>query len=281
EQIFLNTEHIISAHCEDETTIRTNLEKYKALYGDAIPVRYHPEIRSEAACYLSSSKAVALAKKTGARLHVFHLSTGKETALFSNALPLAEKQITAEVCIHHLWFTDADYETKGALIKWNPAVKTAADRDALWEALLNDRIDVIATDHAPHTLEEKQLPYTQAPSGGPMVQHALTVMLEAYHRKKITLEKIAEKMCHNPALLFRIKKRGFLREGYYADMVLVDMNSPWTVTEANIAYKCGWSPLEGTRFTSKITRTFVNGNLVYDRGRFPENSIAKRLEFER
>lgn len=281
EQLFLHTAHIISVHCEDETTIRNNLEKYKAIYGDHIPVALHPAIRSEAACYLSSSKAIALAKKTGARLHVFHLSTAKETVLFRNDIPLEEKQITAEVCIHHLWFTDADYEEKGALIKWNPAVKTAADREALWRALLDDRIDVIATDHAPHTAEEKREPYTRAPSGGPMVQHALPAMLEAYHQKKIGLEKIVEKMCHNPAKLFRIKGRGFLKEGYYADMVLADLNSPWKVSRDNILYRCGWSPFEGTSFRSKITHTFVNGHLAYYRGQFSENRRVRLLEFER
>ena len=281
EQIFLHTEHIIVTHCEDETTIRNNLEKYKAIYGDDIPVAFHPAIRSEEACYLSSSKAVALAKKTGARLHVFHLSTGKETQLFRNDIPLAEKQITAEVCIHHLWFTDADYKTKGNLIKWNPAVKTAQDREALWQALLEDRIDVVATDHAPHILEEKQNPYTKAPSGGPLVQHALPAMLEAYHQGKIRLEKIVEKMCHNPAILFRIKDRGFLREGYYADMVLVDASNPWTVSRENIWYQCGWSPFEGSRFSSKITHTFVNGDLAYKHGLFPGKSTVKALEFNR
>ncbi len=281
EQIFSSTPHVISAHCEDETTIKNNLEKYKAIYGDNIPIKYHPVIRSEEACYLSSSKAIALAKKTGARLHIFHISTGKETQLFQNNIPLKEKKITAEVCLHHLWFTDEDYEKKGTLIKWNPAVKTAGDRETLWEALLDDRIDVIATDHAPHTLAEKQNPYTTAPSGGPMVQHLLPAMLEMHHRGKIRLEKIVEKMCHNPAILFQIKERGFLREGYYADMVLADLNTPWKVTKENILYQCGWSPLEETTFKSKITHTFVNGNLAYHQGNFSANNIVKRLEFNR
>lgn len=281
ENIFSNTGLIISAHCEDETTIKNNLEKYKARYGDDIPIKYHPVIRSEEACYLSSSRAVALAEKTGARLHVFHLSTARETGLFRNDIPLKDKKITAEVCIHHLWFCDDDYENKGTFIKWNPAVKTPADRKGLWQALLDDRIDVIATDHAPHTLKEKQNNYVNAPSGGPLVQHGMTAMLEAAHKEKISLEKIVEKMCHNPAILFQIKKRGFLREGYFADLVLADLNSPNTVTRENVLYKCGWSPFEGTTFQSRITHTFVNGNLAYNNGTFHGWRHVKRLEFDR
>ncbi|QLG45686.1 dihydroorotase [Costertonia aggregata] len=281
EKIFSNTEMVISAHCEDETTIRENLAQYKSEYGDDIPIEYHHLIRSEEACYLSSSKAIALAKKTGARLHVFHLSTGKEMDLFQNDIPLAQKKITAEVCIHHLWFSDADYDTKGTLIKWNPAVKTAQDRDTLWEALLDDRIDVVATDHAPHLLEEKDNVYTKAPSGGPLVQHALPAMLENYHNGKITLEKIVEKMCHNPALLFDIDKRGYVREGYFADLVLVDMNNAWEVNKSNILYKCGWSPFEGQRFKSRVTHTFVNGHLAYENGVVSDQKNAKRLTFNR
>ena len=281
EKIFRNTEMVISAHCEDESTIKANFAKYKAQYGDDIPVKYHPLIRSAEACYLSSSRAIALAKKTGARFHVFHLSTGKETELFRNDIPLEDKKITAEVCIHHLWFSEEDYDTKGTLIKWNPAVKTAVDRDQLWEALLDDRIDVIATDHAPHTLEEKNNVYTSAPSGGPLVQHALPAMLEKYHDGKISLEKIVEKMCHNPAKLFQIKKRGFIREGFYADLVVLDLNDSWTVTKENIAYKCGWSPFEGNSFKSRITHTFVNGHLAYENGNFSEERKAMRLTFNR
>lgn len=281
EKIFRNTEMVISAHCEDESTIKANFAKYKAQYGDDIPVKYHPLIRSAEACYLSSSRAIALAKKTGARFHVFHLSTGKETELFRNDIPLEDKKITAEVCIHHLWFSEEDYDTKGTLIKWNPAVKTAADRDQIWEALLDDRIDVIATDHAPHTLEEKNNVYTSAPSGGPLVQHALPAMLEKYHGGKISLEKIVEKMCHNPAKLFQIKKRGFIREGFYADLVVLDLNDSWTVTKENIAYKCGWSPFEGNSFKSRITHTFVNGHLAYENGNFSEERKAMRLTFNR
>jgi dihydroorotase len=281
ENIFKNTELVISAHCEDETTIRQNLERYKNEYGDDIPVKYHPLIRSEEACYLSSSKAISLAKKTGARLHVFHLSTGKETDLFRNDIPLEEKKITAEVCIHHLWFSDSDYEEKGTLIKWNPAVKTAEDRTKLWEALLDDRLDVIATDHAPHLLTEKDNVYTNAPSGGPLVQHALPAMLEKYKEGVISLEKVVEKMCHNPAKLFQIEKRGFIREGYFADLVTVDLDKPWKVTKENIAYKCGWSPFEDETFSAKVLHTFVNGHLAYENGVFSEIRNAKRLTFNR
>lgn len=281
EKIFSSTKMLIAVHCEDENTIKTNLEKYKSQYGDDIPVKFHHLIRSEEACYLSSSNAIELAKKTGARLHVFHLSTAKEMELFTNKIPLEEKQITAEVCIHHLWFTDEDYETKGNFIKWNPAVKTANDRSKLWEALLDDRIDVIATDHAPHTLEEKSQFYTKAPSGGPLVQHAVVAMLENFHSGKISLEKIVEKMCHNPAKIFKIEKRGFIREGYFADIALIDVNSPWMVSKQNILYKCGWSPFEGTTFKSKITHTFVNGNLVYENGNINEEKHGQRLLFNR
>lgn len=281
EKIFLNTQMVISAHCEDETTIRNNMALYQERYGDNIPMSAHPLIRSAEACYISSSKAVALAKKTGARFHVFHLSTAREMELFRNDIPLKQKKITAEVCLHHLWFSDEDYNTKGSLIKWNPAVKTSEDRAALWEAFLDDRIDVFATDHAPHTIEEKDNKYANAPSGGPLVQHALPAMLEKYHEGIISLEKIVEKMCHNPAILFDIEKRGYIREGYFADLVLVDLNNSWTVNKENIAYKCGWSPFEGTRFQSKISHTFINGHLGYENGRFSEQRNAKRLTFNR
>ncbi|OYQ45360.1 dihydroorotase [Flavobacterium cyanobacteriorum] len=281
ENIFSSTELLIATHCEDEGTIKKNLEKFKEQYGDNIPVKYHPEIRSAESCYISSSKTVELAKKTGARLHVFHLSTAKEMELFTNKIPLEEKKITAEVCIHHLWFSDADYDTKGALIKWNPAVKTAADRDALWKALLDDRIDVIATDHAPHTLEEKNNPYTSSPAGGPLVQHAVVAMFEAYHQKKISVEKIVEKMAHNPARIFNIEKRGFIREGYYADLAIVNPGLPWNVKKENILYKCGWSPFEGTNFKSRITHTFVNGQLVYTNFKVKDIRCGERLLFDR
>ncbi|ANH59875.1 dihydroorotase [Dokdonia donghaensis] len=281
EKIFKSTDMVISTHCEDEETIRENLAIYKERYGDDIPMNLHPIIRSEEACYISSSRAIELAKKTGARLHVFHLSTGKETALFDNSIPLAEKKITAEVCIHHLWFSDADYDEKGSRIKWNPAVKTAQDRDMLFQALLDDKIDVIATDHAPHTIEEKDNVYTKAPSGGPLVQHALPAMLEFYHQGKISLEKIVEKMCHNPAILFQVEKRGYIRKGYKADLVLVDLNAPWTVNKDNILYKCGWSPFEGTTFKSRITHTFVNGRLAYKNFKVYDELFGERLTFDR
>ncbi|MBJ6369117.1 dihydroorotase [Snuella sedimenti] len=281
ENIFSKTNLLIAVHCEDEATIKVNFEAYKEKFGDDIPIKYHPNIRSEEACYLSSSKAIELAKKTGARLHVFHLSTGKETGLFSNKIPLKDKKITAEVCVHHLWFTNDDYDNKGTLIKWNPAVKTKNDRDALWKALLDDKIDVIATDHAPHTIDEKNNVYTKAPSGGPLVQHALPAILEMYHKGKISIEKIVEKMCHNPAMLFEIEKRGYIKEGYFADLVMVDLNNPWTVKKDNILYKCGWSPFEGTTFKSRITHTFVNGGLVYQNAKFTNVKAAKRLTFNR
>ncbi len=281
EKIFSSTDMVISVHCEDEATIKKNLAKYEAEYGDDIPMELHPVIRSEEACYISSSKAIELAKKTGARLHVFHLSTGKETSLFSNKIPLKDKKITAEVCVHHLWFSDEDYEKKGSHIKWNPAVKSTKDRDQLWKALLDDRIDVIATDHAPHTLEEKTNPYTKAPSGGPLVQHALMALMEAHHQGKISVEKIVEKACHNPAILFNVEKRGYIREGYFADLVIINPQSPWTVNKSNILYKCGWSPFEGNTFKSRITHTFVNGRLVYNNFNILDVKAGERLTFDR
>ena len=281
EKIFSSTKMIISVHCEDEGTIRKNTAFYKEKYGDDIPLKYHPLIRSEEACYLSSSKAIELAKKTGARLHIFHLSTEKETHLFRNDIPLEEKQITSEVCIHHLWFSDKDYEEKGTHIKWNPAVKTEKDRLGLWKALLDDRIDVLATDHAPHTLDEKNNNYLNAPSGGPLVQHAIIALLEKVKEGIIPIEKAVEKMSHNPAKLFQIEKRGFIKEGYFADIVLIDMNKPQTVSKDNILYKCGWSPFEGTTFSSTITHTFVNGNLIYNNGIFNDEIKGKRITFNR
>ncbi len=281
EKIFSSTKMLIAVHCEDETTIKNNLSKYKAKYGDDIPIEYHPVIRSEEACYISSSKAIALAKKTGARLHVFHLSTAKETNLFTNKIPLEEKQITAEVCVHHLWFDDSDYTKKGNLIKWNPAVKTVEDKEGLWKALLDDRLDIIATDHAPHTLEEKQKVYTKSPSGGPLVQHALLAMLEAVNNNKISLEKVVEKMCHNPAKIYKINRRGFIKKDFFADLVLVDLKQSQTVTKENILYKCGWSPFEGTIFNSTVTHTFINGNLIYNQGVFDEKNKGERLIFNR
>ena len=266
EKIFSSTKLIISVHCEDEETIKKNTAEHKAQYGEHIPIELHPVIRSEEACYLSSSRAIELAKKTGARLHVFHVSTAKETTLFRNDIPLEEKQITSEVCVHHLWFSDQDYKEKGTHIKWNPAVKTAADRQGLWKALLDDRLDIIATDHAPHTLEEKSNSYLKAPSGGPLVQHALLALLEKVSEKVISIEKLVEKACHNPAIIFQIENRGFIREGYYADLVLIDLKAPQTVCKENILYKCGWSPFEGITFSSSVTHTFVNGVLMYHEG---------------
>jgi dihydroorotase len=281
ENIFYQSPMLVATHCEDEATIRTNLAHYKDLLGDNIPVTLHPIIRSAEACYLSSSMAVEMAKKYNTRLHILHISTEKETHLFSKDIPLKDKRITAEACVHHLWFSDKDYETKGNLIKWNPAVKTEADREGILKAVLDGRIDVIATDHAPHTIEEKAQPYLQAPSGGPLVQHALPAMLEMYHQGKITLEQIAEKMAHNVAICFQIEKRGYIREGYWADLVLVDLNSKWQVNKDNILYKCGWSPFEGTTFQSKITHTIVSGNIAYSNNKLNEGIPGKRLTFTR
>ena len=281
ENIFSSTKLIISVHCEDEDTIRKNTAHYKAIYGDDIPIELHPIIRSDDACYISSSRAIELAKKTGARLHIFHLSTAKEMALFRNDIPLEEKQITAEACVHHLWFSDEDYKEKGTFIKWNPAVKKASDRAALWEALLDDRIDVLATDHAPHTLEEKSNPYTKAPSGGPLVQHALLALTEKVKEGVWTMEKLVEKACHNPAIIFQIEKRGYIREGYHADLVLLDDQQPQTVNRENVLYKCGWSPFEGTTFSSTVTHTFVNGALIYNNGVFDDSTKGKRITFDR
>lgn len=281
EKIFKESPLLIAAHCEDEATIKKNLEEYRERYGEDIPVELHPEIRSEEACFISSSRAVALAKRTGARLHVFHVSTAKELKLFDSKKALKDKKITAEVCIHHLWFNDSDYLKKGTFIKWNPAVKTKKDQEGLLKGLLEDKIDVIATDHAPHTKEEKQQVYTQAPSGGPLVQHALPALLQMHHQEKISLEKIVEKMCHNPAILFQIEKRGFIREGYKADLVIVDLNAPWAVQPNNTIYKCGWSPFEGTTFKSRVTHTFVNGNLVYKNFKFNPFIKAERISFDR
>lgn len=281
EKIFSRIKMPICVHCEDETTIRNNTKRYIEEYGEDIPVKFHHLIRNEEACYISSSQAVELAKKTGARLHIYHLSTAKETGLFEKEVLLKDKKITAEVCVHHLHFTDKDYETKGAFIKWNPAVKTLKDKNGLWDALLDDRLDVIATDHAPHTLEEKNNIYTKCPSGAPLVQHSLVTMLEYFRQGKISIGKIVEKMCHNPAIIFEIEKRGFIREGYKADLVLVDTETEWTVSKENILSKCGWSPLEGTTFHSKITHTFVNGHLAYHNGEFSAKKFAERLTFER
>ena len=280
-RIFGNAPTLIAVHCEDETTVKRNLELAKEQYGEDIPIEMHPIIRSEEACYISSSLAVELAKKKDTRLHVLHISTEKELSLFDNALPLAEKKITAEACIHHLYFTEEDYKSKGSLIKWNPAVKSKQDRDAIRAAVNNNIIDVIATDHAPHTLAEKSNKYLTAPSGGPLVQHALPAMLNAVNEGWITLEKVVDKMSHSVATCFNLEERGFIREGYYADLVLVDLKKQTTVTKENILYKCGWSPFEGTTFHGAIDSTFVNGNRVYHQGIFDENVLGKRLTFTR
>ena len=272
---------LIATHCEDEATVRYNLEIYKEKYGEDIPVEAHPLIRSAEACYISSSMAVQLAKKYNTRLHVLHISTEKELSLFDNTIPLEDKLITAEACVHHLWFSSEDYKTKGNWIKWNPAVKEASDRDAIFQAVLDNRIDVIATDHAPHTIEEKSQAYSKAPSGGPLVQHALLAMLEKVNEGKISIEKVVEKMAHSPAVLFRIEDRGYIREGYFADLVIVDPKHTETVSRDNILYQCGWSPFEGVTFHHKIDKTFVNGNLVYADGNVIEGQFGERLLFNR
>ncbi|MGY3211687.1 dihydroorotase [Mucilaginibacter sp. HD30] len=281
ENLFSQSPMLIATHCEDEATIKSNLAHYKQVFGENVPVRLHPKIRSEEACYLSSSMAVALAKKHNARLHILHISTEKETHLFDNTTQLKDKRITAEACVHHLWFSSEDYETKGNLIKWNPAVKTAKDRDGILKAVLDGRIDVIATDHAPHTIEEKAQSYLQAPSGGPLVQHALPALLELYHHGKITLEQIAEKTAHNVAICFQIAKRGFIREGYYADLTLVNINKPWQVNKNNILYKCGWSPFEGSTFRSNVEHTIVSGKLTWSKGAFVTDESGQRMTFDR
>lgn len=277
EKLFANCKSIIAIHSEKEQLVEENENVYREKYGEHVPIKFHPLIRSEKACYEASKRAIELANKYKARLHILHLTTEAETHLFRNDIPLKEKNITTEVSVHHLWFSDKDYQRLGNLIKWNPAIKTKKDRQGLLKALLEDRIDIITTDHAPHTLEEKNKPYFQSMSGAPMVQHSLDCMLEFYKQGLISLEKIAEKMCHNPATLYRIEKRGFIREGYFADLTLVDLNTSWTVAKDNILYKCAWSPLEGITFTTKVVKTFVNGNLVYDNGQFYERIKGQAL----
>lgn len=277
EKLFANCKSIVAIHSEKEQLIEANEELYREKFGDNIPAWCHPLIRSEQACYEATERAIQLAEKHGARLHILHLTTEAETHLFRNDIPLSQKKITTEVSVHHLWFSDKDYDRLGMLIKWNPAIKTQKDKDGLLQALIDDRIDLVTTDHAPHTLEEKQQPYFQSMSGAPMVQHSLNVMLEFYKEGKISLEKIVEKMCHNPAILYHIEKRGFIREGYYADLVLVDLNAEWTVNNENILYKCGWSPMEGTTFHARVTHTLVNGQLVYEEGKFHEESKGMAL----
>jgi len=281
KELFSKAAIPITAHCEDEPTIRKNIEIYRLKYGDDVPVQMHPLIRSREACFLSSSLAIRLAKEFNTRLHILHLSTADEMKLFSSEPPLEQKRITAEVCVHHLWFDDSSYDELGNLIKWNPAIKTRFDREALIAGVNNNLVDIIATDHAPHTIEEKRNTYFKAPSGGPLVQHSLVAMLELWHRRIFSLEKLVEKMCHNPAILFNIKERGFIREGYKADLCLVDPDNSWRVTKDNILYKCGWSPFEGTTFKSKVVQTIVNGTVVYDNGEINENYRGQRLVFNR
>ena len=281
ENIFSKVDMLIATHCEDEATIRKNTQIYRERYGEEVPFEMHPEIRSREACYLSSSMAVDLAKQYGTKLHVLHISTADEIALFDQTIPLTQKRITAEACIHHLWFVKEDYKEKGSLIKWNPAVKESIDREEIFNAVLNDRIDVLATDHAPHTLEEKQKSYFNAPSGGPLVQHSLSAAMEFVKSGKMSIEKLVEKMCHNPAILFQIIDRGFIREGYHADLVIVDPARSWKVEKSNILYKCGWSPFEGQQFSSQVTHTIVSGHLAFEYGSFDESKKGERLSFDR
>ncbi|MCE7994170.1 MAG: dihydroorotase [Roseivirga sp.] len=281
EGIFANSPTLIATHCESEDIIRANTEKARAQYGEEVPIAMHPVIRDEAACYASSSFAVDLARKKGARLHILHISTGKEVGLFDSNIPLKDKKITSEACVHHLWFSDDDYAEKGTFIKWNPAVKTANDRDQILQGVLNNNIDVIATDHAPHTLAEKQNSYFKAPSGGPLVQHCLPALLDMYHDGKISLERIVEKSAHAVSTLFEIDRRGYLREGYHADLAIVNLQSPWEVSKSNVLSKCGWSPFEGHQFKSKVTHTLVSGNLVYEAGKLIEGTTGQRLAFDR
>jgi dihydroorotase len=281
EAIFREVKTLIATHCEKDPLVKQNQAEIVAQYGEDIDASYHPKIRSEEACYLSSSFAVSLAKKHGTRLHILHISTAKELELFDANIPLVQKKITAEACVHHLWFSEEDYARKGNWIKWNPAVKKSSDRDAILQAVLDNKIDVIATDHAPHTIAEKEQSYLKAPSGGPLVQHSLNALLQLYKQGKISLEKIVEKACHNVAILFEIDRRGYIREGFYADLVLVDLNQSYVVSKENILYKCQWSPFEGEQFDSVVTHTFVNGNLVFENGKFDESNKGMRMRFNR
>jgi len=279
--IFSKCDMLIATHCEDEATIRKNLAEYEAKYGEDMPIKYHPEIRNAEACYLSSSLAVRLAKKHNTRLHILHLSSAIEMDLFDNSIPLKDKRITAEACVHHLWFSDKDYDKKGTFIKWNPAVKNQADQDAIWQAINDDKIDILATDHAPHTFEEKNKGYFEAPSGGPLVQSAVQAILQKAKEGKISIEKAVQKMSHDPAICFQVEKRGYIREGYFADLVVVDPNKPYTVTKDNILYKCKWSPFEDVTFDHTIDTTFVNGEIVYQNGEIIEGNNGMRLTFDR
>ena len=281
ENIFSKVDMQIATHCEDEATIRKNTEIFKQKYGEEVPFEFHPEIRSHEACFLSSSLAVELAKKFNTKLHILHISTADELALFDSSIPLEKKRITAEACIHHLWFDSDDYKEKGSLIKWNPAIKMREDKEAIMRGVLEDKIDVMATDHAPHTLDEKQNTYFMAPSGGPLVQHSLVAAMEFFKSGKMSIEKLVEKMCHNPAMLFQVDLRGFIREGYFADLVIVDPHQSWKVDHSNILYKCGWSPFDGYKFTSKVTHTFVSGHLAFENGKFDNSKNGERLLFNR
>ena len=281
ENIFSNVNALIATHCEFDPQVKINQQRIIEEYGEDIDATFHPIIRDEEVCYISSKLAVDMAVKYNARLHILHISSAKELALFTNKIPLKDKRITSEACIHHLWFTDEDYKTKGNLIKWNPSVKTRYDRDNILEAVIDGRIDVIATDHAPHTIDEKAQSYLKAPSGGPLVQHAIQAMWDLHYQGKISLETIVQKMSHNVADMFQIKDRGYIREGYYADLVLIDPKTAYKVTKSNILYKCGWSPFEGHEFKASVNKTFVNGELVYDNEKVIEGKIGMRLEFNR
>lgn len=281
EKLFAKCKSIIAIHSEKEVIVEKNEEAFKEKYGEDIPARYHPIIRSEQGCFEATERAIKLAEKHGARLHILHLTTEAETHLFRNDIPLEEKKITTEVSVHHLWFSDEDYDALGMLIKWNPAIKTKKDKEGLLKALLEDKIDLITTDHAPHTLEEKQKTYFESMSGAPMVQHSLNCMLDFHQKGLISIEKIVEKMCHNPAKLYKMTNRGYIKEGFYADLVLVDLNTEWTVSKENLLYKCGWSPLEGTTFRNSITHTFVNGNLVFNNGTFNEENFGVAISFDK
>ena len=281
EQLFSRVDTLVALHCEDDTIIKNNTAKYREIYQDNIPFKFHSLIRSEEACIEATKRVLEIAKKHNNRLHLYHISTAAEAELFENTIPIQQKRITAEACVHHLWFSDNDYESLGSKIKWNPSVKTTTDRDGLLHALIENKIDIIATDHAPHTIQEKSGNYFQALSGGPLVQHALIVMLELFHQGKISLEKIVEKMCHNVAEIYTIKERGYIREGYFADVVVLDLKSSWKVTNNNVLYKCNWSPFENQVFQSKVLKTFVNGNLVYDKGIFDDTKNGMRLQFSK
>jgi dihydroorotase len=281
EQLFSRVDTLVALHCEDDTIIKNNTAKYRALYQDNIPFKFHSLIRSKEACVEATKRVLEIAKTHNNRLHLFHISTVAETELFNNTIPIHQKRITAEACVHHLWFSDNDYESLGSKIKWNPSVKTTTDRDGLLHALLENKIDIIATDHAPHTIQEKSGNYFQALSGGPLVQHALIAMLELFHQGKISLEKLVEKMCHNVAEIYTIKERGYIREGYFADLVLLDLKRSWKVTNSNVLYKCNWSPFENQVFQSTVLKTFVNGNLVYDNGIFDDTKSGMRLKFSK